>query len=234
MASYADKTVLEKLMEARGERAIKGGYKPWTLPEYRPMVEGIRTAGARSLEDLAATLPQTDVRGPAAAKILENAADQTSGNILDLNTRLASVPESYIESGRSAADVAAGRKQAEKQMLLDAYFKTKALNAQKKAAQVSSQQGSMPCCITLFELGYLTDKVRALRDEIFSPECNVAKGYTRMGKWLVPILKRHKYLYAFFKFIMGKPIAKYSDNKNPALIPICVAWCILWEIYGRI
>ena len=33
---------------------------------------------------------------------------------------------------------------------------------------------------------------------------------------------------------MGKPIAKFSDKKNPALIPICIGWCLVWNLYGRL
>jgi hypothetical protein len=90
------------------------------------------------------------------------------------------------------------------------------------------------CCITLLELGCLTDKVRELRDQLFSPDSYVAKGYKEMSKWLVPILKKHKLLKAALKFLMGTPIAKFSDNYNLAMIPVCLFWTISWSLYGRI
>jgi hypothetical protein len=94
--------------------------------------------------------------------------------------------------------------------------------------------GGKGCCITLFELGCLTDSVRTLRDQLFDADSYVAKGYMKMSNWLVPILKRQKIYKVVLKYLMGIPIAKFSHKKNPIFIPICVAWCVFWELYGRI
>ena len=97
------KTPLEKAIEARGQKVMAGGYNFWQDPQFRPAAEGIRTSGARNLEDLTAVLPRAKVGGPAAAKMLENASARTSGDVLNLGTNMATtLPDKYIGEGAQA------------------------------------------------------------------------------------------------------------------------------------
>ncbi|RPJ05491.1 MAG: hypothetical protein EHM36_08210 [Deltaproteobacteria bacterium] len=61
-----------------------GKLNPWDDPRWRPMVEGMRTQGSRSLEDLSRMLNLNKVTGPAAGLVLEKGQNGINGNLLNL------------------------------------------------------------------------------------------------------------------------------------------------------
>jgi len=229
--------VLEDLLISRGTKAFKGKINPWDLPQFAPSVEGIRTEGAMALEDLGSALRKSDVRGPAAGTLLGKMGEQTEGNILNLATNLAGVPESYIGQGALAEQ--AKEKQALQEKYL-AFAKSEAHKGRKerrKMAQFQSMEGmgtGSSCCWIFNADGKLTQAVRDGRDTLFGPESYVARGYKAMAQWLVPVIHRHKSVRLIVRWSMLNPISKFCEKKNPALIPICVAWAFVWEFYGRI
>jgi len=95
--------------------------------------------------------------------------------------------------------------------------------------------GSKGCCFIFIEgEGSITDAVRQVRDKLFPPDSYVAKGYIKMAKWLVPMMKKSKLIKSIVRMFMTKPISKFCESNNLALIPICVFWSITWELYGRV
>jgi hypothetical protein len=86
----------------------------------------------------------------------------------------------------------------------------------------------------MLEAGDLTEKVKKLRDELFPPNSFVAKGYKKMARWLVPMMRKHSVIKSLVKHLMTHPIAKFCESKNPSLIPICLVWGVTWELYGRV
>jgi hypothetical protein len=106
------------------------------------------------------------------------------------------------------------------------------------AGQVSQSAGYTPnfqagCCFIMLEAGDLTEKVKKLRDELFPPNSFVAKGYKKMARWLVPMMRKHSVIKSLVKHLMTHPIAKFCETKNLALIPICLFWTTTWEFYGK-
>jgi hypothetical protein len=106
------------------------------------------------------------------------------------------------------------------------------------AGQVGQSTGYTPnfqagCCFIMLEAGDLTEKVRKLRDKLFPPDSFVAKGYKKMARWLVPMMRKRSVIKSLVKCLITHPIAKFCETKNSALIPICLFWATTWELYGR-
>ena len=90
------------------------------------------------------------------------------------------------------------------------------------------------CCFIFLEVDMLTDAVRKVRDELFRPDSYVAKGYLKTAKFLVPLMRKSRMIKGMVKVFMTHPIAVFCERKNPVLIPVCLFWCLTWELYGRV
>lgn len=229
--------LLEDLIISRGRKAYSGQINPWDLSQWQPSVQGVRTMGARTLEDLSSTLRKSDVSGPAAATLMGRAQEGTQGNILNLATNLAGVPEGYVQQGLGAEQNKEQRELERMKMLIAAREARKSRHQAKKMAQFQSMEsvsGGEKCCWIFESDGRLTQAVKEVRDELFSPKSYVARGYTAMAQWLVPLIYRHKSIRLSVRWLMLNPIGKFCERKNPVLIPICTVWALVWEFYGRI
>lgn len=97
-----------------------------------------------------------------------------------------------------------------------------------------STVGGGGCCFIFLEGGLLTGKVKELRDELFTKDSYVAKGYRKMAEWLVPWMRKSQFIKKIVIKLMLKPIATYSDKRNGFFIPVCIFWCLVWDLYGRL
>ncbi len=143
-------TDLESLIAARGKRAIKGQINPWELPQFAPTVQGIRTTGARTLEDLYGSMVKSGVSGPAAGTLLEKGYQGTQGNVLNLANSLANLPETYIGQGIQAEEQAQGRATRESEFIRNMVEQRKMRHLQEKTAKAQSMQTPFTSCCFIF------------------------------------------------------------------------------------
>jgi len=98
-------------------------------------------------------------------------------------------------------------------------------------------QAGLTCCFIMNEAGDLTDAVRVTRDSRYKNDLEVAYGYKKMAKWLVPLMQNSPVVKFLVKWTMTHPIAKVAEvrkvNKHqPALYPIGLFWEAVWRVYG--
>ncbi len=102
----------------------------------------------------------------------------------------------------------------------------------------TQQQPNFSCCFIMLEAGDLTERVREVRDQLFSPNSNVARGYKRMAKWLVPKMRGNTMVKRAIKFLMTSPLAKFAklykegDSRAILFLPICYFWVAVWRFYA--
>ncbi len=112
----------------------------------------------------------------------------------------------------------------------------------ERARQMSSSTPGSCTCRTFIAGEALLNSVIKLRDKMFAPDSFVSIGYETMSNWLVPVMKRNKFVMKFVKAVMLKPISTFCERyeKNPydgvaiLLVPICYFWTKSWNVYGRI
>jgi len=97
--------------------------------------------------------------------------------------------------------------------------------------------GGGGCCYMFLE-GHneLESSVRRYRDSHFSPDSGVSRGYKRMSRWLVPLMKRYKLVKEVVKWVMLNPlayIARWAEGKNKfgwIFVPFGIFWCDYWYL----
>jgi len=237
---------LENLVIARGKKAYRGQINPWDLPEWRPSVEGIRTSGARNLEDLGSAIRKSDVRGPAAGLLLGRQGEATEGNVLNLATNLAQVPGQYVQQGVGTEQDIAKRELERRAQDIQYKLGRKGIQTQRDISRmggitsgfnsVSSNKG---CCFIFIEGEMLTDNVRSLRDMLFPKGSSVEIGYRKMAQWLVPWMAQNWFIKKIIQFTMLNPICTIADHFYGynswgwVFRPIGHFWKKVWERMGR-
>lgn len=231
-------TTLEALTAERGRKQILGQLDPWDNPNFAATVQGVRTQGARRLEDLRTASLKSGIGGPAAGTLLEKSGEATGGNVLDLANQMREGQEGYVAQGISGEEASAGRDLQVQQMAM-----------QKKIAKYGKQGGyAKYCCFIFIEGEMLTPYVREYRDELFPPDSYVSKGYIRMARWLVPLMKKSTLIKKLVKMTMLSPIAKFcehthnnerklkfnKDLKGVLYAPVALFWVSIWEGIGRL
>lgn len=77
--------------------------------------------------------------------------------------------------------------------------------------------------------------VRFCRDYYYSKQPEVAKGYKKMAKWLVPLMQKHSLIRKFIKVTMYNPITAYGgylmgENKYGKMFkPVKNFWFKIWR-----
>lgn len=118
-------------------------------------------------------------------------------------------------------------------------------NSVGQGAQANSSFGAGINCCFIFLAGLdnqLPWYVRRARD-IFSADVPSRRtGYTRMSKWLVPLMLRHTKIKGVVKLFLITPLMKYGawmfgeEDAKPRwrwLKPYVFGWFKLWEVLGR-
>lgn len=216
--------MLKQFMEMYGG-VLSGKTPPTSLPEFKYGAAGIDTSINKALEEAFRTAGAKGLTGGGVNKMMEDitgkgfeAKGKLAGDVTgDLWNRISTTGQGIASNDLQAA--MAG---------LQAH-------TQKHIAAGQEQSGfGKSCCFIFIEGDMLTPSVRKIRDQLFPPDCYIANGYRKMAGWLVPLMKRSKLVKSLVKYIMLIPIAKFCHKKNSLLIPICVVWCIVWEMYGRV
>ena len=94
------------------------------------------------------------------------------------------------------------------------------------------------CYIFLEGHNELEASIRRFRDSHYSPDSSISKGYRRMSKWLVPLMKKHKIVKESARWLMLNPlayIARWEEGKNKLgwlFIPFGYFWTTVWRMQG--
>lgn len=97
------------------------------------------------------------------------------------------------------------------------------------------------CCFIFLEClnGTLPPHVRRYRDFYYNKYPTIAKGYKKMAKWLVPLMKRFGFIKSFINKVMVQPIIDYGfflDQELPYSLSnhlIKLWWFGIWRLYGK-
>ena len=96
------------------------------------------------------------------------------------------------------------------------------------------------CCFIFIEgEGELTETVRKYRDEHYL-NTPVALGYKGMASWLVPLMKRHRWVKEMVRFTMTRPLSRYAEwyyGQNSygwVMWPLKSFWTSTWGFYGKL
>jgi hypothetical protein len=78
--------------------------------------------------------------------------------------------------------------------------------------QVAGGLGAMGCCFIFLQAyhGILPPHVRACRDRYYAAFPEIATGYKRMAKWLVPLMAKSRLISGLVWLIMVKPLTEYG------------------------
>lgn len=115
-------------------------------------------------------------------------------------------------------------------------------SAQVSNGSNSNSQGGL-CCFIFLEAynGVLPDSVRKCRDMYYEMYPQVAKGYVRMSKWLVPLMKQSKVVRWLVNELMVTPLTKFGDYVQVAdngsgrrYKPYQQFWFSVWNYLGAI
>jgi hypothetical protein len=111
-------------------------------------------------------------------------------------------------------------------------------------ANISKQTGGggfgVGCCFIFLAGELLTEDVRRYRDEHYPKQTHsVSKGYRKMARWLVPLMKRYPLVLWAVRFMMLNPLASYASwyyNHSRwgwIAFPVKMWWTGVWRICGQ-
>ncbi len=114
-----------------------------------------------------------------------------------------------------------------------------ALGASAQAAQAEASAMQL-CCFNFLEAeGEIHSSVRRYRDQHFSEDGAVSKGYRLSAKYLVPFMRKYRKGKLLVRLSMTKPLRAYAqwfygENKYGWIfMPIVHGWLTFWKIAGR-
>lgn len=122
-------------------------------------------------------------------------------------------------------------------------FQNSALNQYKVNSDSLQNYSSMAgaCCFIFLESynGVLPWYVRVERDKYYEQEPRIANGYKRMAKWLVPLMRRFKFVKTAVNLTMVKPLTWYGGHTHKVnsfghvFWPVKKAWFTVWKQLGK-
>ena len=92
------------------------------------------------------------------------------------------------------------------------------------------------CCFIFMEAyrGQMPVSVRKFRDRYYRLRPDIATGYKRMAKWLVPLMQRYSIVRGLVWHCMIKPATRHTEhpvcNWNKAISRF---WLRAWAVYGK-
>ena len=93
------------------------------------------------------------------------------------------------------------------------------------------------CCFIFLEAyhGNIPSHVRKYRDKVYNKNHDIATGYRRMAKWLVPSMQRFSLVRFLVWYLMVLPITKNctSNKKMSKARIITHFWLRVWAILGK-
>ena len=113
------------------------------------------------------------------------------------------------------------------------------LSAASKSKNQSNSDGG-GCCFIVLEMyhGDMPSYVRKCRDRYYTAIPQVAAGYVRMAKWLVPLMRRSMFVRSFVWHTMVKPLTDYGAfiTRRSSVRSGRMArtfWFSLWKQLGK-
>lgn len=120
------------------------------------------------------------------------------------------------------------------------------LDAQAKSNYQNSPQGSFvanssACCFIFMESyhGAMPSHVRRCRDSYYASKPQIATGYKRMAKWLVPLMRYSSLVRSFVWHCMVSPLSEYGkfvvrkDTAGRHYKSTTRFWFSIWNFLGR-
>lgn len=114
-----------------------------------------------------------------------------------------------------------------------------ASRSSNKSMNASAQGG---CCFIMLEAyhGTMPEHVRKCRDKYYAAFPDIATGYKRMARWLVPAMRRSTLVRFLVWFLMVKPLTEWGrfvtrqDITKKSYKIARQFWFTLWNITGKI
>ena len=106
--------------------------------------------------------------------------------------------------------------------------------------EMAGRNLGMSCCFIFNEGERLTEAVKRYRDKYFPPDSYVSKGYKIMAKWLVPWMRKSRFVKRVVQKIMLNPLSSFAEaveaksQKGWFYAPIGIFWCSTWDQMGRL
>lgn len=107
------------------------------------------------------------------------------------------------------------------------------------ASQAAGGGYQTTCCFNFLEAeGEIYRTVRQYRDEHYSKDGYVGRGYLLTARYLVPLMHEVKLFKSLIRFIMTKPLKSYSqwyygENRHGFIFwPIAKGWVNFWRLLG--
>ena len=95
-------------------------------------------------------------------------------------------------------------------------------------------------CFSFMEIeGGILNEIRRFRDEEFPKGCIVGSGYSKMSRFIVPLMRKHKWVKFIFRWTMAKPLiafTKWYYKKNHygiVFYPLAWMWKEVWLTIGK-
>jgi hypothetical protein len=242
-------TTLADLLQNQALGLGTGKINWFDLPEVSPLRQEYRTQEERTLESLPDYLERGGITGPGAGMIAENIGQTAENQGLNL-------AKAY------KADIYNRMKQGEQygENYADYFLKLVGATSKPKEPKPDYLSGALSSIPIVGNIvGGLTGsgtsgmkmanpvsgavtgggcilftETRIMRDKLFPEDSYLRKGYKKMARHLVPFMRKSNFIKSFVRAVITKPITTFAQNENPAFIPICVFWCLIWDLYGRI
>jgi len=98
-----------------------------------------------------------------------------------------------------------------------------------------SSNSSQGCCFIFMEAyhGTMPKSVRRVRDKFYRAHPEIARGYKKMAKWLVPLIRDYDTVRSIVWKFMIAPATRHCEDFTKAR-RISHFWLRVWAIYGRI
>jgi len=230
-----------KMIMNQGKQVRTGTTTPSQLPYYKYLEQGVTQSQKQMMDEITKQAMAQGYTGGGLNEMYRKAMET------GVTGRLGAEKQAWEGTGAEgmeAAKTMGALSQAEQKMMMEAIMQQKAIAAQKAASSWGSSYGTT-CCFIMLEADDLTDRVRFFRDEHFSPEGVIAKGYKRMARYLVPMMKKSPFVKRLVKTVMTRPLAEFafhsyrnngkfnpSDLKGLLYAPVGLFWCIVWALMG--
>ena len=230
-----------KMIMDQGKQVRMGTTTPSQLPYYKYLEQGVTQSQKQMIPEITKQAMAQGYTGGGLNELYRKAMET------GMTGRLGAERQAWEGTGAEALEAAKSGSMAklqEQKMLMEAYTARKGISAQKKASSWGGGYGST-CCFIMLEADDLTDRVRFFRDLHFNSEGVIARGYKRMAKYLVPMMRKYPIIKRLVKATMTRPLAEFafhsyendgkfnpSDLKGLLYAPVGLFWCIIWVLMG--
>jgi hypothetical protein len=99
-----------------------------------------------------------------------------------------------------------------------------------------SMGGGVNCCFIFMEAyyGFMPPSVRRFRDRYYRMKPEIAIGYKKMAKWLVPLMRRSTFVRELTWLVLINPATKYTVHTKHGLNKtLSHFWLKFWAWYGK-